>query len=73
MTEMVLFDPAQAQRLFGHARPASHWRAFRWRRGRAALEKANRDLGLALSADEIDYLLRKLHARSAAIRPTSSS
>ena len=26
-------------------------------RGRAALEAANRELGLALSADEIDYLL----------------
>src|SRR5215468_5321570 len=26
------------------------------RQGRAALERANRDLGLALSADEIEYL-----------------
>ena len=33
---------------------------------------ANAALGLALSADEIDYLADELHARSAAIRPMSS-
>jgi phosphoribosylformylglycinamidine synthase len=56
MTEMVLFDPAQAQRLFGHAKPKPLAR-ISLATGLAALEKANRELGLALSADEIEYLL----------------
>jgi phosphoribosylformylglycinamidine synthase len=56
MTEMVLFDPAQAQRLFGHARPKPLAR-ISLATGLAALERANRELGLALSADEIEYLL----------------
>ena len=56
MTEMVLFDPAQVQRLFGHAKPKPLAR-ISLATGLAALEKANRELGLALSADEIEYLL----------------
>jgi phosphoribosylformylglycinamidine synthase len=56
MTEEVLLDPAQAARLFEHAqaRPAQR---VSLRRGRAALEEADRRLGLALSSDEMDYLL----------------
>ena len=61
MTEMVLFDPQHAQRLFGHEapRPLVHVElgAADEAAGRAALERANRELGLALSSDEIDYLL----------------
>ena len=56
MTEMVLFDPAQAERLFGQAPPQPLSR-IPLAAGVAALEAANRELGLALSADEIDYLL----------------
>lgn len=56
MTEMVLFDPAEAQRSFGHAKPKPLAR-ISLATGLAALEKANRELGLALSADEIEYLL----------------
>ena len=56
MTEMVLFDPEEVQRLFGHARPKPLAR-ISLATGLAALEKANRELGLALSADEIEYLL----------------
>jgi phosphoribosylformylglycinamidine synthase len=56
MTEMVLFDAAQAERLFAHAQPKPLAR-ISLARGRAALEEANHALGLALSADEIDYLL----------------
>ncbi|MBV8876838.1 MAG: phosphoribosylformylglycinamidine synthase, partial [Gammaproteobacteria bacterium] len=56
MTEEVLFDAAQAARLFEHAqaRPAQR---VSLRRGRAALEEADRRLGLALSSEEMDYLL----------------
>ncbi|MEA3183126.1 MAG: phosphoribosylformylglycinamidine synthase, partial [Gammaproteobacteria bacterium] len=52
MTEMVLFNPEHAQRLFGHAAPKPLVRI-----NRDTLESANRELGLALSADEISYLV----------------
>src|SRR5882757_9699153 len=52
MTEMVLFNPEHAQRLFGHTAPKPLVRIQRDR-----LESANRELGLALSADEISYLV----------------
>src|SRR6202048_845667 len=52
MTELVLFNPEHAQRLFGHAAPKP---LVRIQRGR--LESANRELGLALSPDEIGYLV----------------
>jgi phosphoribosylformylglycinamidine synthase len=56
MTETALLDAAEAGRLFGHsaARPATR---IALAGGRPALEEANRAMGLALSADEIDYLL----------------
>jgi len=56
MTEMVLFSTADAQRLFGHAQPRPLGRVS-LAQGRSALEAANTALGLALSPDEIDYLL----------------
>ncbi|MEP7242551.1 MAG: phosphoribosylformylglycinamidine synthase [Gammaproteobacteria bacterium] len=56
MTEMVLFDAEDATRLFAHAQPRPLARVS-LTTGRAALEEANTRLGLALSADEIDYLL----------------
>ena len=56
MTEMVLFDSAAAERLFGHARPKPLSR-ISLASGLAGLEAANRELGLALSPDEIEYLL----------------
>ncbi len=56
MTEMALLDAAEAGRLFGHAAPKPS-RRIPLAGGRAALEEANRAMGLALSADEIDYLL----------------
>jgi phosphoribosylformylglycinamidine synthase len=56
MTEELLLDPLQAARLFEHAQPRPAMRVP-LRRGRAALEEADRRLGLALSADEMDYLL----------------
>jgi phosphoribosylformylglycinamidine synthase len=56
MTEMVLFDPGDAERLFSHAQPKPLAR-ISLATGLVALEEANRELGLALSADEIEYLL----------------
>jgi phosphoribosylformylglycinamidine synthase len=56
MTEMVLFDSAAAARLFEHTQPKPLAR-ISLASGIAALESANRDLGLALSTDEIEYLL----------------
>ncbi|HEY7887456.1 MAG TPA: phosphoribosylformylglycinamidine synthase [Steroidobacteraceae bacterium] len=56
MTEMALLDAAQAGRLFGHSAPRPS-RRISLTGGRAALEEANHAMGLALCADEIDYLL----------------
>ena len=56
MTETVLFDIESAAVLFEHAAPRPLTRVS-LSGGRAALERANTTLGLALSADEIDYLL----------------
>jgi phosphoribosylformylglycinamidine synthase len=56
MTERVLFDGSEAGVLFGHAQPRELARVS-LAPGRVALERANTALGLALSADEIDYLL----------------
>jgi phosphoribosylformylglycinamidine synthase len=56
MTEMALLDPAEAARLFGHAPPQPLARVS-LAAGRTALEQADRALGLALSADEMDYLI----------------
>ncbi|HYB34320.1 MAG TPA: phosphoribosylformylglycinamidine synthase [Steroidobacteraceae bacterium] len=56
MTEEALLEPAQAVRLFEQAQPRPTTRVS-LREGRAALAAADRRLGLALSADEMDYLL----------------
>jgi len=56
MTEMALFETAAAERLFGHAKPKPLARVS-LARGIEALVEANRELGLALSADEMEYLL----------------
>jgi len=57
MTEAVFDHPSDAARLFvpETARPL---RTVSLRAGPGALNDANRDLGLALSTDEIDYLFR---------------
>ncbi len=57
MTEAVLFDFADAERLFARAEPRPASRVDILAGGRAALVAANTELGLALSDDEIDYLL----------------
>src|SRR5579871_5181539 len=56
MTESVLRDPQQAALLFEAQAPAA-LRRVSLAGGRAALEQANRSMGLALTGEEIDYLL----------------
>ncbi|NEV62509.1 phosphoribosylformylglycinamidine synthase [Thiorhodococcus minor] len=57
MTQVALFDMASASRLFDVAEPRPLGRVDVLRGGRPALDAANLDLGLALSDDEIDYLV----------------
>ncbi|PPE70601.1 phosphoribosylformylglycinamidine synthase [Caldimonas thermodepolymerans] len=58
MTESVVLERAAAAHLFDEqpGKPMEHVDVLG--RGRAALEAANRDFGLALSDDEIDYLVQ---------------
>jgi phosphoribosylformylglycinamidine synthase len=57
MTESVLLRVDEAGRLFEHLPPAPLGTVDLLDGGADALRAANRDLGLALSADEIDYLV----------------
>jgi phosphoribosylformylglycinamidine synthase len=56
MTESVLDALGEAERLFERDAPRPK-RVVDVTEGRGALERANRELGLALADDEIDYLL----------------
>ena len=56
MTETVLSSLTEADALFHDARPQPLMEVDLLGRGIAALEKANRSMGLALSQDEIAYL-----------------
>ncbi|QJQ95096.1 MULTISPECIES: phosphoribosylformylglycinamidine synthase [Halomonadaceae] len=58
MTEMVLANASDASRLFAHHEPAPLGQIDVLEGGREALVRANRELGLALAEDEIDYLLK---------------
>ena len=57
MLESVLYSLDDAEGLFSAAAPRPLTRIDVLTGGREALERANLDMGLALSADEIDYLL----------------
>ena len=57
MTETVLTAPEDAARLFTESAPAPLQHVDIQGHDKRALEQANRELGLALSDDEIDYLL----------------
>ncbi len=60
MTESVLADFSEATDLFVQDRPAPLSVVDVLGGGKVALASANRDLGLALSADEIDYLMENV-------------
>jgi phosphoribosylformylglycinamidine synthase len=62
MTESVVRDTAAAQALFTHASPARGRHIPLGANGRAALARANVELGLALNDAEIDYLLECFRA-----------
>jgi phosphoribosylformylglycinamidine synthase len=57
MTEAVFQDLAEASRLYHTAEPAPLALVDVLVNGRDALEAANAEMGLALSPDEVDYLL----------------
>ncbi|WP_455232015.1 phosphoribosylformylglycinamidine synthase [Geopseudomonas aromaticivorans] len=58
MTQLVLAQMDEAQALFSHAQPKPLTVVDVLGGGRAALEAANVQLGLALAEDEIDYLVQ---------------
>ncbi|WP_376986439.1 phosphoribosylformylglycinamidine synthase [Conchiformibius kuhniae] len=62
MTESVLPDFAAATQLFAHPTAQTFATVDILNGGRNALETANRELGLALSPDEMDYLLENYQA-----------
>ncbi len=57
MTESAMFSRQQALGLFTELQPAPMQQVDLLAGGRAALERANTQFGLALADDEIDYLL----------------
>ncbi|HUE93124.1 phosphoribosylformylglycinamidine synthase [Pseudomonas sp.] len=57
MTQLVLDNLEGASALFSHAQPKPLTAVDVLSGGRAALEQANVELGLALAEDEIDYLV----------------
>ncbi|MGA4815696.1 hypothetical protein ACPA9J_13090 [Pseudomonas aeruginosa] len=58
MTQLVLDRLEGAAELFSHGAPRPLTAVDVLGGGRAALERANVELGLALAEDEIDYLLK---------------
>ena len=58
MTQAVFNDLESVDILFRHEKPRAVATVPVLAEGRAALERANQNLGLALAGDEIDYLLR---------------
>lgn len=57
MTESVVSELQAAEHLYHHADPKPLSTIDVLQGGKAAVEAANNDMGLALSADEVDYLL----------------
>ncbi len=62
MTQSVLGDLEDASCLFSHAEPKPYRQVDVLGGGRPALVVANTELGLALSEDEIDYLVESFQA-----------
>lgn len=62
MTEVIVDDAANAAALFEHTAPAPLVTVTILDDGRDALVTANVELGLALSDDEIDYLVTSFHS-----------
>ncbi len=62
MIESVVFDLADASALFEQQAPQALYEVPLLDEGKSALERANTELGLALSSDEIDYLVDQYQA-----------
>lgn len=62
MTESVMREAVDCTLLFTHHEPASMLTVPLMAEGAASLDRANTELGLALSGDEIDYLVEKFSA-----------
>ncbi len=62
MTEAVLNQMDDAAALFVHAQPQPYQTVDVLSGGRSALQKANGELGLALSEDEMDYLVESFQS-----------
>ena len=62
MTEIVCEHDDDVDLLFRHSQPRPLRTVDVLGRGRAALEQANRDWGLALAGDEMDYLVEQFSA-----------
>ncbi|MBL34537.1 MAG: phosphoribosylformylglycinamidine synthase, partial [Oceanospirillaceae bacterium] len=61
MTETVLSSSAAAEALFSHAEPAPLTTVDILAGGREALVEADKNLGLALADDEVDYLVENFN------------
>ena len=59
MTEQIFHEQKELAALFTHNEPKPLNRISVLEQGKAALEKANSELGLALSSDEMDYLTKR--------------
>jgi phosphoribosylformylglycinamidine synthase len=59
MTESVVSEISEAKRLFRHELPKPLFEVPLLSQGKVALQSANIELGLALSDDEIDYLVEQ--------------
>ena len=62
MTEVLMFGPEEAEALFIRSEPAPMQSVDILQGGRDALISANREWGLALADDEIDYLVESFSA-----------
>ncbi|MEE9552118.1 MAG: phosphoribosylformylglycinamidine synthase, partial [Gammaproteobacteria bacterium] len=62
MTETVMFDLDQAESLFQETKPAKLTSIDIMQNGQEALTNANTEMGLALSDEEITYLLENFRA-----------
>lgn len=62
MTESVVTELDQAEQLFRHELPQPLMEVPLLKKGQSALEEANQELGLALSNDEIEYLVAQYKA-----------
>lgn len=64
MTESILYEDMKLESLFSKYAPQPLARIDLLGEGKSAIEKANQELGLALSEDEIDYLYDHYHLMS---------